>query len=263
MSVRLAIELMRRGFRRHATYRSATVAGIVTNTVFGLLRGAVLVAAIDAAASPIAGFDRERALTYVWLGQALIGPVAIFRWTEIADRIRTGELASDLCRPADFQTWWFCDDVGRGIYQVDVRGVTQLSIGALIGQVLAPNPWGRVVLFVVSVGLAIAVSFGLRFLANLWVFWTLDARGPASVYTVLCVGLSGFIIPIDFFPDWLAAAQRLLPFAALIQGPIDVYLGHRSAAAVIGLQLVWATALAIAGRMVLARATHRLVVQGG
>jgi ABC-2 type transport system permease protein len=260
---RLAVELIRRGFRRHATYRAATLAGVVTNTMFGFLRGAVLVAAIDAAAQPIAGYDRARALTYVWLGQALIAPIAIFRWTEIADRIRTGELAGDLSRPADFQGWWLCDDLGRGAYQCVARGVTQLTIGALVGQLAAPASLARLPAFVLSVGLAVVVSFGLRFLVNVWVFWTLDARGPTALYSVLAVALSGFIVPIDFYPDWLVAVQRVLPFASLVQGPIDVWIGTRDAIEVLALQLLWAIALLALGRVVVGSATRRLVVQGG
>jgi ABC-2 type transport system permease protein len=260
---RLAIELIRRGYRRHATYRAGTVAGIATNTIFGLLRGAILTAAIAAAAQPIAGYDRERALTYVWLGQALIGPIAIFRWTDISDRIRSGDLASDLSRPADFQLWWLCDDFGRGLYQALVRGTIQIAIGAVIGQVLLPQPSANLLWFALSVALAILVSFGLRFVTNLWVFWTVDPRGPTSVLLVLMVGLSGFTVPIDFYPDWFATIQRALPFAALVQGPIDVYLGHRSVMTVLSLQLVWGVALLLVGRAVMTAATRRLVVQGG
>ncbi len=263
MHPRLAIELVRRGYRRHATYRAGTAAGIATNTIFGFLRGSVLTAAIVAAAQPIGGYDRAAALTYVWLGQALIGPIAIFRWTDISDRIRSGDLASDLSRPADFQLWWLCDDFGRGIYQSVVRGSIQIAIGAAIGQVMAPASAAHSLAFVASVALAVLVSFGLRFLANLWVFWTVDPRGPTSVLLILMVGLSGFTVPLDFYPEWFATLQRALPFASLVQGPIDVYLGHRAVLGVLVLQALWAVALLLAGRAVMAAATRRLVVQGG
>jgi len=260
---RLAIELARRGFRRHATYRAATVAGIFTNTIFGLIRGSILLAALAAADGPIGGYDRSRVLAYVWLGQALIGPIAIFRWTEIAERIRTGELASDLSRPADFQGWWLFDDLGRGLYQIVARGAIQFAIGALLVDLLMPDaPW-RWAALAFSVLLAVVISFGLRFLANLWVFWTLDARGPLMLYTLLGVSLSGFVVPLDFFPSWLAAVQRALPFAGMVQGPIDVYLGTRSALSVLAMQVLWAVALLVAGRALLVVATRRLVVQGG
>jgi len=34
-------QLVRAGYRRYATYRQATLAGLTTNVVFGLLRAAV------------------------------------------------------------------------------------------------------------------------------------------------------------------------------------------------------------------------------
>lgn len=37
-------EVARRGFRRYATYRAATVAGVFANTVFGFLQACVLLA---------------------------------------------------------------------------------------------------------------------------------------------------------------------------------------------------------------------------
>src|SRR6266508_505551 len=36
-------EVARRGFRRHATYRAATAAGVFTNTVFGFIQAFVLI----------------------------------------------------------------------------------------------------------------------------------------------------------------------------------------------------------------------------
>ncbi len=39
-------QLVRAGFRRYATYRQASVAGLATNVVFGLLRAAVLTAVL-------------------------------------------------------------------------------------------------------------------------------------------------------------------------------------------------------------------------
>ena len=42
--MRLYWEVSRRGYRRFATYRAATLAGIFTNTAFGFMRAYVLVA---------------------------------------------------------------------------------------------------------------------------------------------------------------------------------------------------------------------------
>ena len=63
----------RAGFRRYATYRQAMVAAVFTNTVFGFLRGAVMLAVVGAGAA--AGYDQPRLMTFVWAGQGLIGVV--------------------------------------------------------------------------------------------------------------------------------------------------------------------------------------------
>jgi ABC-2 type transport system permease protein len=52
----------------------------------------------------------------------------------------------------------------------------------------------------------------------------------------------------------------------MIQLPVEVFLGKHDGADLTGvfaLQALWAAALALAGRAVLARAVRRVVVQGG
>ena len=55
------------------------------------------------AANPDAGgYDVVQAVTFVWLGQALLMTVALFgggSTEELAERIRTGDVAIDLYRP--------------------------------------------------------------------------------------------------------------------------------------------------------------------
>jgi ABC-2 type transport system permease protein len=49
-------QLVRAGYRRYASYRQATLAGLATNAVFGLLRAAVL-AAVLAERGTVGGYD--------------------------------------------------------------------------------------------------------------------------------------------------------------------------------------------------------------
>jgi len=83
------------GFRRHSTYRQATVAACVTNSVFGFLRAAVMLAVLAAGGSVIAGYDAPKLMTFVWVGQGLIGTVLIWAPPELAGRIRTGDVVID------------------------------------------------------------------------------------------------------------------------------------------------------------------------
>jgi hypothetical protein len=58
------------GFRRYATYRQATVAGAVTNTVFGFLRCFVLLDVAAGTGGVAADYGGEQLATYVWLVRA-------------------------------------------------------------------------------------------------------------------------------------------------------------------------------------------------
>ena len=72
------------GFRRYATYRQATVAATVTNSIFGFLRCAILFAVVDAGSRVVAGYDEPRLATFAWAGQGLIGTGLIWAPTEVA-----------------------------------------------------------------------------------------------------------------------------------------------------------------------------------
>src|SRR5215468_6342023 len=100
------------GFRRHATYRQAMVAAIFTNSIFGFLRTAVLFATLGAAGAA-AGYDWARLATFVWAGQGLIGVVQLWAPTELAERIRTGDVVADLLRPVDPVWRELATDLGR------------------------------------------------------------------------------------------------------------------------------------------------------
>lgn len=259
------LALARAGYRRWSSYRAATLAGVFTNTVFGFVRAGILVAAIDAAGS-IAGYDRSAALTYVWLGQGLIAVIAVWNWVELAQRIRTGDVVTDLQRPIDLQAMYLAEDYGRATYQALARGVPPFVVGALVYDLRVPESGVQALAFVLSVALAVAVSFGVRFCWNLAAFWVIDHRGLQVVSALLVTLLSGFAVPIAFFPEWAQRVMWALPWASMVQAPIDVFLGLRDGPAIAGvlaLQAGWCAALLLAGRRLLALATRRVVVQGG
>lgn len=263
--LRLYVELARRGFRRYAAYPGATVAGIFTNTVFGFLQAYILLAVLRDR-SAVGGYDATDAVTYVWLAQGMLMTVYIWGWYEVALRISSGDIATDLHRPLDVQLYWLAIDAGRAAYHALFRGVPPFVIGALAFDVRLPDDplvWAT---FVLSVALAVGVSFAFRFLFNLAAFWLLDYRGAGVLAMVVSTFFSGMIIPIAFFPDWLRALAWSLPFAAMVQAPIQVFLEKVSGlelVGLLGLQAFWAAVLLLAGRAVLGAGTRRLVVQGG
>jgi ABC-2 type transport system permease protein len=262
--VRLDWEIAKRGWRRYAAYPWATVAGVFTNSVFGFLSAYVLLA-VYRHRSDVGGFDARDAVTYVWLAQSMIMTVWIFSWWELAWRIRDGSIVTDLLRPLDPQRYWLAYDLGRAPYHFLFRGVPPFLLGALVFRLHWPSPLDAAA-FVVSLALAVVVSFGFRFIYNAAAFWLLDFRGVVNLSTTVVIFFSGMAIPLRFMPHALREVCYALPFGSVIQTPVDVWLGKRDGAALAGvlaLQAFWALALLGLGRLVLRRATRKVVVQGG
>jgi len=254
------------GFRRWSAYRQAAIAGIFANTVFGVIKLSILLEVAKSSGGTVAGYDGVALSTYAWVSQGLIAVVVIFAWTELADRVRTGDIAVDLARPVDVQLSWLATDLGRALWGLVSRAFAPILFGAWVfGFRLSDDPVA-VVLLPVSVTLAVTVSFACRFLVNLAAFWIIEVRGPVLVYVLVSGLLGGHLIPVQLFPAWLQVVAYATPFPSIVQSPIDLVTGLATgwdAVQRVAVQLGWALGLLALGRIVLARATRRLVVQGG
>ena len=262
--MRLDWEIAKRGWRRYAAYPWATAAGVFTNTIFGFIQAYILLAVFHNRAH-VGTYDAADAVTYVWLAQALIMTVYAFGWTELALRIRDGSIATDLSRPLDPQRYWLAFDLGRAPYHLIFRGVLPFAVGALLFELHYPSPLD-VVAFFVSVVLAVVVSLGFRFLYNSAAFWLVDIRGVVTLSLTVSLFFSGMILPLTFFPAWLRTIAHALPFASIVQTPIDIWLGKHHGLALVGiiaLQAVWAVVLLGLGRVTLRFGSRKLVIQGG
>jgi len=263
---RLLIEVARRSLRRTTQYRTAVIAGVIVNTVFGYLRAFVLIWIATNAGGELRGLTAQQLATFAFVSQGFIAATGAFGDREFAERIATGDVVIDFYRPVDIQLWWFAHWIGKVAWLAVARGVPPVLLGALTFDLYWPTtPW-HWPFFAVSILLASLVGFGIRFLSNLTAFWLLDNRGVDQMVTVAVYFFAGLLLPINLFPAWLETVARALPFASMIQLPTELYLGLHSpgaAAVTVGQQLLWAVVLILAGRVVLAVATRRIVVQGG
>ncbi|MFE1294556.1 ABC transporter permease [Streptomyces sp. NPDC014776] len=253
------------GFRRYATYRAATVAGVFTNTVFGLILVYTYLALWNEKPH-LGGYDQAQATTYVWLGQALLSALAIGGGgveDELMERIRTGDIAIDLYRPVDLQLWWLAADVGRASFQLLGRGVIPFTFGALLFPVALPSRPATWAAFLLAVVLAMVVGFGIRYLVALTAFWLLDGTGVTQMLLITGFFCSGMLLPLNLFPGVIGEIVRALPWSSLLQAPADVLLGHAVPWRTYLFQAGWAVVLLAAGRAVQSVATRRVVVQGG
>jgi ABC-2 type transport system permease protein len=257
-----------RSFRRFSTYRTATLAGVFTNSVFGVIYSYAYLA-LWHQRPDAGGYDATDAVTYVWLGQALLMTVALWgggTTDDLAERIRTGDVAIDLYRPVSLIGWYLAGDLGRAAYHVLTRGVAPTILGLLLFHIALPGTPAAAIGFAVSLLLAVVTSFAIRFLVACSAFWVLDQTGLRMLSGVVAIFLSGMTLPLVIFPEPLRGIALALPWASYLQTPADIWLGHRTGLALLSglaVQLAWAAALLALAQVVLGAATRKVVVQGG
>src|SRR6476620_8865499 len=131
--MRVYFEFARRSFQRHLAYRQAALAGIFTNSVFGILVASVFSALYrERAGATVAEFNLPEILTFIWISQSLLMPLAIFGTWEIAESIRSGDVVADLMKPVDYYVYWLSRDLGRAACQLLTRFAPTLLIGLLL-----------------------------------------------------------------------------------------------------------------------------------
>jgi len=263
--MRLFIELAKRSFQRQLTYRAATFAGLATNFFFGLLRVAVMVALYQASRE-VNGISLRGAITFTGLTQALIGFLSLFGWYDMMNSIYTGAVASDLLKPMGYFNFWMAQDLGRALAQLVLRGFTMMAAYAILIGISIPNGMEQWIAFVISLFLAWLLSFSWRFLVNLSGFWTPDARAIGRFGFILLYFVTGFLMPLRFFPDWFVSICDYTPFPHMVNSVVEIYLGVLSGpqiAVVLIKQAIWAVLLVLLCRLTLKFGMRRLVIHGG
>ncbi|THF89068.1 ABC transporter permease [Deinococcus sp. KSM4-11] len=236
--------------------------GLLTNTFFGVLRIAILVA-LFGRRPQVAGYTVQDAITYTGITQLMIATLALFGWYDFMRAVHRGEVVTDLLRPHDLLAFWTAQDAGRAAGQFVLRGLPMLLLFTVaFGAKLPVGP----VLTAVSLLLAWALSFAFRFLVNSAAFWSADAVGIGRFAWALWGLGCGFLMPLAFFPSWLQQILAWTPFPGMLNTPVEVWLGVKTghaALVAVWTQAAWTVALFWLAQVVLARGLRRLEVAGG
>jgi ABC-2 type transport system permease protein len=265
--VRLYLEFARRSFQQQFAYRGATLAGIFTNGVFGVMIATIFVALYrsqsDGGTSAVEGWSRDQTVTMVWISQSLLMTVYIWGWWEVTRNIQSGAIVNELLKPYDYFSYWLSRDLGRALAHLFIRGIPTFAIGMIFFTTLSPVSVVAGTAFLLSIALAVTASFCLRFLANLAGFWVIDYRGLQSAYNAVVTFFSGMLIPLAFLPGPFKTAANIMPFRSIIMMPGEIYLGHITVWKGLGFQALWIALLVLACRALLSVGERQLVVQGG
>ncbi|MFT7244452.1 MAG: ABC-2 type transport system permease protein [Candidatus Azotimanducaceae bacterium] len=260
-------------YRTLLQYRAAAFAGVVTQLFWGAIRLMVLLAFFELAPNDQPMTVAEIA-AYVWLGQALL---AVFPWNvdgEIAEMIRSGSVAYELTRPLNLYWFWFARTIALRTAPTTLRCLPMIIFAmwvmpalGLDKWALAPPPdWAAGIGFLISQTLGLMLACAMTMLMHVVLVWTLSGDGINRIFPSIALVLSGNILPLPLFPDWMQSFLELQPFQGLVDVPFRIYAGNITGSDVLvelAQQVFWTTIFIAWGYWALGRVQRRLVAQGG
>ena len=176
-TARVYWRLLAAGFRRQSAYRLAALGGLVANVTFGLLKVAILLATVKAAGGQLHGYTAESMSTYVWLSQGMLGAVNLDGRTDLALRVKDGQVAVDFLRPVDLQAATLADESGAALFSLLPRGLPSVLLGAVTVGISLPASIATYPLGAVSLVLGIVISAATAYLIAVAGFWLVETRG--------------------------------------------------------------------------------------
>lgn len=185
---------------------------------------------------------------------------------QIASKVKSGEIVMDLLKPLDFHVHILARNIGEVLFAAATLAVPTTLIGLFFLEMRLPGSLGQALLYLLSLGLGIGVTFSLNYLLGLLAIFTIDIRNISWAYQAIIRFFSGSEIPLWLMPVFLARVADVLPFRCIYSIPLSIYIGRLSGVEIgtgLALQAAWLVGLAAAGRMFWRLAYRRLTVQGG
>ena len=188
---------------------------------------------------------------------------------DLLDKIRTGNIAYDLCRPLQLYGYYYSRIMAQKLLGSLLRAAPMLIFAALLPEgwgIAAPVSLPAFFAAVLGLFLGLLCMCALENVTMGFTMRTLDSRGMQAMLNLLMMILSGNILPLTLFPDSWQRVITALPYAQLLDAPIRLYTGERAltdAPGVLMMQAAWAAAIVGLGLLLWRSNQKRLVLQGG
>ena len=259
------LSVFRMRLRMETQYRGAVLGGIACQIFFGLILIAVYRALY---AGKPQSLPLSHVTTYVWLQQAFFR-MLLASDAELMDKVRTGGIAYDLCRPVFLYGFYYARIMAQKLMGSLLRALPMLVFAALL-----PEGWGislpasasALMLSLLALLLGLCCVCAMENITMAFTMRTMDPRGFQAMLNLLMMILSGNVLPLTLYPDSWQRVITLFPYAQMLDAPIRLYTGEyaiRQAPEVLLLQCGWTVLLVMAGVMFWKRNQRRLIVQGG
>lgn len=255
--------LVRVGLAEAVAYRAELLVWLLSTTM-----PLVMLALMSAVAreGPVGRFGQEEFTAYYLA--ALVVRLLTGAWViwEVNFEIRQGTLAYRLLRPVHPLVAYACENVGA----MPLRLAAAVPIATLAVFLVGPGQLTRDPVLLAAFPLSVVGAWLITFLAMSLIgalaFYVEASGSLFELWMGLFGVFSGYLVPLELFPHWLAAAARFLPFRYMLAFPVEMVVGmtpRGAALAELGVQWGFVALLGLGARAAWRMGLRRFAAYGG
>ena len=250
---------------KNLAYKFDVYGNIIMQTII-MIATAFFWKALFKNAESMGGVSVDTMLTYTVIS-SMISVVLItnVEW-RITESVQTGAIAIDLMRPVNIFGVFFAENLGSVTALFFQNLLPIFIIGSLFIKLPAPRSALELMLFLISLVLAFFINWYLSVIFGMFSFKVIEMSALIQVKKHLVRLLSGSMIPLWFFPNWLRSVLEILPFPYIYQLPLSIYVGHYTSESLVRgliIQILWVMVLFLIETRLEKQAIKHVMVQGG
>jgi ABC-2 type transport system permease protein len=252
-------------FRQRLAYRANVVYAVLwlLLTVFIQL---TIWRALYGGRDAIAGASLTDMATYVVIVNLVRLSGAAYGATLIEERVKSGDIVTDLLKPMDYRTILLFENVGSSLFNYLFSGLPLIAASVLFLRLAPPASPAHLAAFLGSVAGSFLISLCLEFVKSPMAFWAMRPGTMEWVFDGLDLVFGGGMIPLWLFPPFLSGIANALPFRMTQYVPAALYLGRIGVAGigwVLIQQALWIAGLLCLQEILWRRGVRRVTVYGG
>jgi ABC-2 type transport system permease protein len=249
------------------TYRAHVLFQILASCFTIVIQFFLWKAVYSALGTPtLKGMTFNQTFLYVSLAAALM--VLMRTWTDwgMNAQIRSGDIIMFFFKPVNYMKFVFADSFGAMMGNFITITLPSFVVVFAVLQARIMLSWNILFFFVTLVG-SCALSFLFDFIIGTTCFWTQSVWGLSAAKDCLITFLSGALVPLQFYPDFLLKAIKWLPFPYMYNLPLSILSAERvdipAWAWGICVQMVWILVVYALARAYFNFSLKKLTVNGG
>lgn len=190
-------------------------------------------------------------LNYIILSSVISYVVMASKSTGLSETVHSGELATHLLRPVSILKIYLVRDLADKLLNI-LFALGEVALVVWLFQIQFEIPSISSLPFLLpALFLSMMMYFFLNVLFGTIGFWSPDVWAPRFLFYTFMFLSSGYLFPIDIFPEPVFRFISLLPFPYLLYFPTQVLQGSLDSSAIVqgyGMTIIWCLIIGGAAR---------------